>query len=408
MKILWLKTELLHPVDKGGKIRTYEMLKRLRRDHFITYLSLVSPSDEQEAFARSNEYCHRLAAVPHRVSQKSGAGFYCELGLNLGSSLPYAIQKYRSSAMRRAIAHEMRLFDYDVVVCDFLAPSVNLPAEINIPAVLFQHNVEVMIWERHYKNETNRLKKAYLYNQWRKMYGYERKACNWFEAVIAVSEIDRDLMRQKFGVRQVFDVPTGVDTEYFKPADARPVSSELVFTGSMDWMPNEDAIIYFTDEILPRIAAQIPDVRLTVVGRNPTARLAALVEKNERIRLTGRVEDIRPYVERAAAYVVPLRVGGGTRLKIYEAMAMRKPVISTGIGAEGLPVRNGQEILIADDPEAFAQAVVTTLKDKALAERMGRAARDVVCERFGWDRAATAFSEVCERVQRQRWQARAA
>jgi sugar transferase (PEP-CTERM/EpsH1 system associated) len=408
MKILWLKTELLHPVDKGGKIRTYEMLKRLRQDHFITYLTLVSPSDGPELFDLSNEYCHRLAVVPHRVSQKFGAGFYCELGVNLASSLPYALQKYRSSAMRRAIAQEMALFDYDVVVCDFLAPSVNMPADINIPTVLFQHNVEAMIWERHYKTETNKIKKAYLYNQWRKMYSYERKACGWFEAVVAVSEIDRDLMRKEFGVEQVFAVPTGVDTQYFQPLGAPAVSSELVFTGSMDWMPNEDAIIYFTDEILPRIAARIPDVTLTVVGRNPTGRLAAIAERDERVKITGRVEDIRPYVDRAAAYVVPLRVGGGTRLKIYEAMAMGKPVISTAIGAEGLPVRDGKEILIADDPKTFAQAVVRTLTDKALAARMGQLARDVVCERFGWDHAATAFSEVCERAQKRRWQACAA
>ncbi|HVG19434.1 MAG TPA: glycosyltransferase, partial [Blastocatellia bacterium] len=284
MKILWLKTELLHPVDKGGKIRTYEMLKRLRRDHFITYLTLVSPSDDPESFERSSEYCHRLAAVPHRVSRKFGAGFYCELGLNLGSALPYAVQKYRSPAMRRAIAGEVSLCDYDVVVCDFLAPSVNLPSDLNVPAVLFQHNVEAMIWERHYRNETNRLKKAYLYGQWKKMYGYERRACGSFGAVVAVSENDRDVMRKEFGLDRVFDVPTGVDTQYFQPTGAQPNPSELVFTGSMDWMPNEDAIVYFADEILPRIAAQIPEVKLTVVGRSPTARLAALAEKDVRIK----------------------------------------------------------------------------------------------------------------------------
>jgi sugar transferase (PEP-CTERM/EpsH1 system associated) len=396
MKILWLKTELLHPVDKGGKIRTYEMLKRLRRDHFITYLTLVSPSDAPESFDRSDEYCHRLAAVPHRLREKSGAGFYWELGLNLGSPLPYALQRYRSSLMRRAIAQEVSLVDYDVVVCDFLAPSVNLPPDVGVPTVLFQHNVEAMIWERHYKNETNRRKKVYLYNQWKKMYGYERKACGRFGAVVAVSEVDRDLMREEFGLKKVFDIPTGVDTHYFQPMGGRPISSELVFTGSMDWMPNEDAIIYFTGEILPRIAAQIPEVKLTVVGRNPTGRLAALAERNDRVNLTGRVEDIRPYVDRAAAYVVPLRVGGGTRLKIFEAMAMGKAVISTAIGAEGLRVRDGREILIADDPKAFAQAVVATLTDKALAARLGKLAREVVCERFGWDRAANQFSEVCE------------
>lgn len=398
MRILWLKSELLHPVDKGGKIRTYQMLKHIKRDHEVTYLSFATADDPKEAFEQASEYCHRLVTVPWREPRKFGARFYRDLALNLCSPLPYAIQKYRSRAMRSAIERETRERKYDVVVCDFLVPSINLPPALYRSAVLFQHNVESMIWQRHSEMQTNRIKRAFFYNQRRKMYAYEQAICRQFNTVIAVSQADREQMREAFGLQEIYDVPTGVDTDYFHPLGGLPVASELVFTGSMDWMPNEDAIRYFAQRILPRIAGELPDVTLTVVGRNPSPSLLALAQSNGRIKVTGRVKDIRPYVDRAAAYVVPMRVGGGTRLKIYEAMAMEKPVISTSVGAEGLPVRAGEELLLADDPEAFARAVVRVLNNARLARMLGRRAGALVRGRFGWERAAARFIEVCERA----------
>ncbi len=408
MKILWLKSELLHPVDKGGKIRTYQMLKHLKRDHDITYLSLAGPSDPVESFDLATEYCHRLQTVVWEEAPKFSARFYRELALNLSSPLPYAIQKYRSPVMQRAIERELSRNHYDVVVCDFLVPSVNLTETNRCATVLFQHNVESIIWQRHYEIERGRLRKAFFYNQWQKMYRYERDVCRRFDSVVAVSRVDRDLMAKEFGLSEVYDVPTGVDTDYFRPSDAERDPAEIVFTGSMDWMPNEDAINYFAEEILPLIARSIPGVKLSVVGRNPTARTKSLAEANPAITVTGRVEDIRPFIDRATAYVVPLRVGGGTRLKIYEAMAMGVPVISTSIGAEGLPVRDGEDLLIADTAEGFAQTVTRVLLDKQLAARIGSQAHRVVRERFGWSVAACAFAEVCERAASRELRMRAA
>jgi sugar transferase (PEP-CTERM/EpsH1 system associated) len=396
MRILWLKSELLHPVDKGGKIRTYQMLKRIKREHEVTYLSFASADDSAEAFEKASEYCHRLVTVPRHEPPKFGARLYRELAFSLCSPLPYAIQKYRSRAMRRAIEREVRDRDYDVVVCDFLVTSTNLPPVPDSVRVLFQHNVESMIWRRHYETQAYSIKRAFFYIQWRKMQAYERASCRSFDVVVAVSEVDRDQMRDEFGVNEVHDVPTGVDTDYFRPLGGASSPFELVFTGSMDWMPNEDAILHFVKEILPRIASSIPGVSLTIVGRNPSPALTALAVCDGRLTVTGRVDDVRPYVGRAAAYIVPIRVGGGTRLKIYEAMAMERPVISTSIGAEGLPVRDGEELLIADDPDEFAEAVLGVLGDGNLAKRLGQRAGAVVRERFGWERAAARFIEVCQ------------
>jgi sugar transferase (PEP-CTERM/EpsH1 system associated) len=399
LKILWLKSELLHPVDKGGKIRTYQMLKHLKREHEVTYLALASPADAPESFERAAEYCHKLITAGWRERRKFGARFYLDLGLNLVSPLPYALQKYRSPAMRRAIGRELDQGRYDVVVCDFLAPSVNFDAGGGVASVLFQHNVESMIWRRHYETEANRLKKAFFHDQWRKMRAYERAACRRFDAVVAVSEVDRDLMRDEFGLSAVYDVPTGVDTDYFSPgggADREPHG--LVFTGSMDWLPNEDAIRYFSEQVMPRVRESIPGVTLTVVGRNPHPSLIEMSKRDPSITVTGRVEDVRPYMERAAVYIVPLRIGGGTRLKIYEAMAMGKAVVSTTIGAEGLPVRDGLELLLADTPEAFAGAVVRVLTDEKIARELGANASRLVRERFGWGKASEGFAAICQQA----------
>jgi glycosyltransferase involved in cell wall biosynthesis len=166
----------------------------------------------------------------------------------------------------------------------------------------------------------------------------------------------------------------------------------------MDWLPNEDAIRYFTEQIMPRIKQAVPDVTLTVVGRDPYPGLVELSKRDPSVVVTGRVEDVRPYMEEAGVYIVPLRIGGGTRLKIYEAMAMEKAIVSTSIGAEGLPVRDGDEILLADTPESFADAVIRLFLQESLAAEVGRRAAATVREKFGWDTVADSFAEICERA----------
>jgi glycosyltransferase involved in cell wall biosynthesis len=387
-------------VDKGGKIRTYHMLRELKRQgHEITYLTLDDRSAARDARERAAEYCDRLIPVPHSTVPKFSTGFYLELALNLASPLPYFMRKYKSDGMRSEILRLAGEEKFDVLVCDFLQPSVNVPFEVELPTVLFQHNVEAMIWKRHYEVQSNPLKKLYLRNQWRKSFRYERDACRRFDRVVAVSEEDRLRMEREYGLSEVADVPTGVDTEFFRPHGLeRREPHNLVFTGSMDWLPNEDAIQYFTKEILPLIRRSVPDVSLTVVGRNPYPSLIELSKRDPSVIVTGRVEDVRPYMERAAAYIVPIRVGGGTRLKIYEAMAMEKPIVSTTIGAEGLPVRDGEELLLADEAETFASSVVRVLQDESFAQALGGRAASIVRESFGWDRVSATFAEICAGV----------
>ncbi len=396
MRILWLKTELLHPVDKGGKIRTYNMLKELKRDHEITYLTLDDGSASAEDRRNASEYCHELVCIPHRRREKFTPGFYVELFLNLVAQHPYAIKKYESAAMRREITERDRNKSFDLLVCDFLAPAVNVPRTVSTPAVLFQHNVEAMIWKRHYEVHTNPVKKSYLYGQWQKMRRFEREMCRRFDSVIAVSADDREQMKLAYGAEAVFDVPTGVDVEFFRPnPDAKTSAHSMVFTGSMDWLPNDDAIRYFMREIMPLIKQKVSDATLTVVGRNPTPALVELGKSDPSLIITGRVDDVRPYMDNAAAYIVPLRIGGGTRLKIFEAMAMEKPVVSTKIGAEGLPLTDGVELLLADEPAAFADAVVKVLSSSAYASELGQRAASIVRKNYGWRQVTESFVSIC-------------
>lgn len=404
MRILWLKTELLHPVDKGGKIRTFHMLKELKKDAHITYLTLDDSDAKDEELELAKEYCHEVITVPHHAAPKFSAGFYKELVENMVSPLPYPVAKYKNRAMRKQIANQLNaLSKNDVLVADFLFPVVNLPrGDWGAPSLLFQHNVEAMILKRHAETQENLAKKTFLWSQYAKMWLTERQSCRRFDHVVAVSKDDREKMARDYGISSVSEVATGVDVDFFKPSGNEVVNPHSVaFTGSMDWLPNEDAIQWFTSEILPRIREKIPDFKLTVVGRNPYQSLLELAKREPSIEVTGRVPDVRPYIERAAAYIVPIRIGGGTRLKIYEAMAMGRPLISTTIGAEGLPLDPGKDLLFADDPQSFADAVVRVLKDPALGKQIGEAGAKTVRERFGWDRVSAQFLASCERAIRE-------
>ena len=399
MHILWLKTELLHPLDKGGRIRSYQMLRHLAREHRITYLTLDDGRRDEDAIERAAEYCTHLVRIPTRTASKGSARFYLELVRNLASRLPYALAKYRVLEMEHEIRRLIARESIELVVADFLFSAVNLPDGVGIPTVLFQHNVEAMIWQRHAAVATGALRRRYMRQQWRRMLTYEGAQCRRFDHVVAVSAEDASWFAREYAVRNVTAVPTGVDTDYFRPTGHEVQDSPtVVFTGSMDWMPNEDAMCFFTSDVLPALAAEVPEVSLDIVGRNPSSAVRALATRSARVRVTGTVPDVRPYLERAGVFVVPLRVGGGTRLKIFEAMAMGKAIVTTSIGVEGLPVRHGEHLLIADTAPAFAAAVARFLREPEEAARFGARAAELVRSRFGWRQAAEQFTDICERT----------
>jgi len=391
MHILWVKSDLLVPLDKGGKLRTWHLMRHLQRRHEITYLSYADSGVRADDLLAMRQVARRVVTVPRNDALKGSLRFYADVARHIANPLPYAVAKYRSEAFRSALVGLLNESRVDLVVCDFLVPAINLPDRLPCPAVLFTHNVESEIWRRHADQQDGAIGRWLYGLQHRRMLDFERQALGRFDEVLAVSEQDRDTFERLYqGAtrKPACVVPTGVDTSYFTADEREPNAGRLVFTGSMDWLPNEDAMTFFCRDVLPLIRTRCPEVQLTIVGREPTRGVRNLATQNG-IVVTGRVEDVRPFIREAAVYIVPLRIGGGTRLKIFEAMAMGKAVVSTTVGAEGLPVVDDRHLAIADDPQAFADAVIRVLNDNPYRQRLGRSACELVTSRFDWSVVAS-------------------
>ncbi|OGC02329.1 MAG: hypothetical protein A3G35_17600 [candidate division NC10 bacterium RIFCSPLOWO2_12_FULL_66_18] len=397
MRILWVKVGGLWPLTAGGRLRSFHIVSELSRRHSVTVLTTHGPGDDPEELPRRLPHCQRVLSVPFAPPKRGSARFALALLGSWLSPLPVDVSKCRVPALRRAADRLMQSDACDVCVADFLAAAPNVPPGGRIPVILFAHNVEHMIWKRLRQVETRPWRRALLEFEWRKMRRYEARACSQARLTIAVSGMDRDLLASTAPSAHVRAIPTGVDTTHFTPNGSPERPTELVFTGSMDWYPNEDAILYFVQAILPRIQREVPDVTLTVVGRNPTRRLLDATA-GAGVRITGTVDDIRPYVAAAAVYVVPLRVGGGTRLKIFEALAMGKAVVATTVGAEGLPLVPGEHFVRTDDPADFARAVASLLRDPVRRRALGRAGRQLVEARYSWAQVAREFEAGCREV----------
>ncbi|HZA36887.1 MAG TPA: glycosyltransferase [Vicinamibacterales bacterium] len=385
MKILWLSPGLLLPLDKGGKLRTWHLMRHLARRHHITFLSFADPDTAEADRAGMSEVCAELVTVSRREPRKGSLTFLLDAASYIVRRLPYAVGKYRSADLQARLVNLLATGEFDLVVCDFLAPVANVPAHLPCPSVLFTHNVEAEIWRRHAETARSPLRKALLSAQWRRTVRLERDAVRRFDLVLAVSDTDRRTLLQAYGpLRQAVQVvPTGVDTRYFADVAGAVRPRHMVFTGSMDWLPNEDGMLYFVRDVLPLVRSEEPDATLAIVGRAPTPAIVKLGAERG-VEVTGRVDDVRPYMAAGAVYIVPLRIGGGTRLKIFEAMAMGKPVVSTTIGAEGLPVEPGADVLIADTPGKFADAVVRLFRSEEDRARISEAGRRLVTEQYDW------------------------
>jgi sugar transferase (PEP-CTERM/EpsH1 system associated) len=397
MKILWVKAGGLVPPDTGGKIRSFSILRELaRQQHSITLFSFYG-SLAQDPHPDLAKIFDTVICEPLQVPEAKSIAEMFEYGRHLLSSDPYNITKYCQPRVRRRLRALLKQQSYQVMVCDFLVAAGVVPWDW-IPKVLFTHNVEATIWRRHYEVASNPIWKAISRWEWRKMEAAERRYLRLADRVLTVSENDRDAFARFLAPEKISIIPTGVDVDYFQPAALEQTQKSLVFTGSMDWLPNEDGIIYFLDAILPFIKEQCPEVSLTVVGRKPSRKLEALVDGRKDIRLAGWVDDIRPFLARGEVCIVPLRIGGGTRLKIFEAMAMGKPVVSTSVGAEGLPVQSGENIILADEPADFAKAVLSLLRNPAERARIGNAARKLVESNYSWRSVSEQFSRALQEV----------
>ncbi|MEO7458368.1 MAG: glycosyltransferase [Gemmatimonadaceae bacterium] len=394
MRLVWMKAGKLLPVDTGGKIRSYHIFRNLAQRHDATLLSYyIGPRDVAYERALTDQFPGAVC-VPIRSGGALGEALH--FASRLPRSAPYAVAKHADPHVRDALARVIAERNPDVIVCDFLAASMNMAGVHGLPTVLFQHNVESALWRRQAKHERHPAKRALFRVEAAKMARYERRALDRFDRIVAVSEHDKSLMTAMSPHSKITVVPTGVDVAHFRrPSMDASSAPTVMFLGSMDWPANADGVEYFCADIWPRIAAAVPGARFQVVGRNPSARVQALA--SDSVEIVGGVTSVLPHLHAASVFVVPLRIGGGTRLKIYEAMAAGLPIVSTSVGAEGLDFTDGRDIVIADDADAFVRATVDLLRDPVRRAAVSAAAVQTA-ELFDWSQISLAFDALLERT----------
>jgi polysaccharide biosynthesis protein PslH len=384
MRILFVSTNLPVPPNNGQAIRSLSIIRALASSgHELTFVSFATRSFH-ESFHPLSSYCREIQVVEQELMNLSkDSDYFRRIGCML-SLEPYSVERFRSEPMRARIQTQLRATPFALIVCDSLYALVNVP-ETNIPIALNCHNVEHVIFKRYSRIERNFLKKYYARAEAHLMRAAERSSCHRAAVAMVCSKDDRDILHQLRVDLPIFVVPNAVDTDSFRPDRNHNCSNTetLLFQGSMDWFPNRDAVEFFARAILPLVRAECPDVKFIVAGRNPPPGFVTKLSADNGIEFTGTVPDMLPYLHAATVVVVPLRLGGGTRIKILEAGATGKPIVSTSVGAEGLELEAEKQIILADDPSEFASSVVTLLRDPARRDAIARSARAVIVERYG-------------------------
>jgi glycosyltransferase involved in cell wall biosynthesis len=418
MKILLLSPYPPYPPHGGGTMRIYQLARGLAERHDVTCLSFAADAAAERALAPLQRVCRVIT-----VRGPAQRGLPERAWTTLASPLPDMALRNASPAYAAALRAILATEAFDVIQAEsiemagyllqilsseFSVLSSKFPSQ-NSKLVLDQFNAEYLLQKRAalaafdgiatqsaISNPRSAVKSlaggAYSFAQWRKLARYEAAALRACDLVLAVADEDRATLRGLVPGARIGVVPNGVDTSSFSRATMdreragalQFAAPTLVFSGTLDFRPNVDAVTWFVREVLPLLRAERPSLRLLAVGRRPAPALRRLADTGA-VVLTGEVADARPFIAGAAVYVVPMRIGGGVRLKLLEALALEAPVVSTAMGAEGVAgLRAGEHCLLADDPTGFAAAVLRLLGDAPLARRLGAAGRALVCERYDW------------------------
>jgi glycosyltransferase involved in cell wall biosynthesis len=397
-RLVFISPVFLFPNDAGGKIRTTNILRGLKGGAFeITLLSVATPEQTRRWAKELEGVCDEFIAWEPAPSRPKWLR-----ALDLADELPINVVADRTAQGMEAVRAVAKRPDVDLMVFDFVHSAVLRPATLGCRSVCFTHNVEAEIFARHASQARDPLRRWVWASQHKKMEQFERSVLRGFDAVVAVSDRDARFFKDAYGIAEAHAIPTGVDLEFFHfrqpPAVAAGSPPTVVFTGSMDWAANIDGIEFFLGQVWPLVLASRPEARFLIVGRNPPAALLALAQGLKNVEFTGFVDDVRTYVHSAHAFVIPLLVGGGTRIKAFEAMAMGCPVVSTAIGIEGLGAEKDHHYLERNDAASMAGALLELLRNDTLRNDLARQARDLVEARFGHEKAAQAFEQICLRA----------
>jgi len=372
------------PPNNGHALRSLSIVQALASSgHEIHFVSFDG-RDRSKTLYPLSSYCREVDLLERKTANMSQRADYVRRAWCLLSLKPYSVERFRCEQMKTRILSLLRAKRFDLILCDGLYALINIP-ETKVPIALNCHNVEYVIFKRYSRVEKNFLKKCYAAIETHLVRGAERRGCHRAAIAMACSNDDRNTLHQLHPTLPIVLVPNAVDADSYRldenrsPGDADPI---LLFQGGMDWYPNRDAVEFFVRSILELVRAECPTARFVVAGRNPPSSFVKELGAHRGVEFTGTVPDMRPYLSAATVVVVPLRMGSGTRIKILEAFAAGKPVVSTRVGAEGLVLEAGKDILLADEPAEFARSVLTLLRDPAQRNAISKSARAVIVDRY--------------------------
>jgi len=394
MKILFLSPTVPYPLTDGGRIRVFNLLKQIAQKNAVTLLALETQPTDAESIIQIQNLGIKVHLVPNssmlpRISFKTLFSAFFK-------RQPITVARYNVPAYREKLRELLSAETFDLVHYEMFHIA-QFYLDTDLPRVLSQQNVDSAIWRRLQGETSNLFYKFAYWTQQIAFQRYERVISPQFDAVTCTSDIDAAVFQHHCAEGVVKVIPNGVDVTHYSPDFTSEAPAHLIYIGSMDWYPNEDAVSFFVEEVLPQIQNSVPDAKFSIVGGNPSARVQKLRDR-EGVVVTGRVSEIKPYFAEATVFVVPLRIGSGTRLKILEAMAMGKAVVSTTVGAEGLALRDGKEIFIADEPKTFADAVIRLITDSSLRQEIGENGRARVEQDYDWRNIGKKLLDVYESV----------
>jgi glycosyltransferase involved in cell wall biosynthesis len=392
-------SDVSYPPTSGKRLRTLHLMLRLAERHKITYIGRRHGpgSDLNEAAAFLRDHRIEPILVDDPLPPKQGLRFLGRLAANLFSTWPYSVTSHQSAAMRKAVSAYAAKHAIDVWQIEWPPYLPCVAPAVHGPRLLIAHNVETLIWERYGETARGFAQRQFVLQQARKFERFESWALRQADGVVAVSPEDAALIRERFGQPHVDVVDNGIDRAYFESVRGKRDPRRVLFLGALDWRPNQDAVGLLFDKIFPQVLAQEPQARLVLVGRHPPPALVRRAAALPQVELHVDVPDVRPFLAECGVMAVPLRIGGGSRLKILEALACGLPVVSSRVGAEGLCVRPGEHYDVAEE-DTMAGALVQSMRAPQAAREQARAGRDLVLATYDWDILARKLESVWERL----------
>jgi len=391
MRVLVLTAKTIWPLLGGAEIRNFSLMKETAKHHDVVLLSFLLGRNDREHFDGLEPHCEKVIGVD--LIRPTWKRMLKAAGSVLGGSRPFIISDYQRAEMAGTVARVIEDEKIDVVHAHFLHVGQYVQHKGRAAWVYDAHNLEHVLWDRFSRFQTNPLMRGFARLQVPKFVDWQQRVARMSEKIVTLSDDDRDEYLRIAPEADITTVSNGADIDFFAPLENIPTEDgAIIYFANFGWPPQDDAAIYFHDEVFPAVKRSVPNAKLYLVGKTPPEAVRRLASDD--VVVTGFVEDIREYIQRAAVVVLPLRVGAGTKHRVFQSLSMEKPLVTSSVGAEGIALEHGKTAMITDDSDAFARYTIELLQDPARRHAMGKAGRELVVANYDW----RSNYEVLERV----------